>query len=202
MNISAGAVCGTAGQRSGCAGRLSTSLKRRGYSGMVITGVAARVPSRIDRLVYLDAFVPEQGQAAIDFFPESVCRLFQDRVASDGFRIVADNGVLDMWHLDTSEATFALERLWDFSMNCFTQPLREDPRSIQIERAYLACVGPKNSAQPVFATFADRAKRERWRYQELSTGHECQISMPEATATFIANACDMEPKRDRQMAAA
>jgi pimeloyl-ACP methyl ester carboxylesterase len=34
------------------------------YGGMVITGVADRVPDRIRRLVYLDAFLPFDGECA------------------------------------------------------------------------------------------------------------------------------------------
>ena len=34
------------------------------YGGMVITGVADRVPDRIRRLVYVDAFVPTNGESA------------------------------------------------------------------------------------------------------------------------------------------
>jgi pimeloyl-ACP methyl ester carboxylesterase len=34
------------------------------YGGMVITGVADRVPDRIRRLVYVDAFVPDNGESA------------------------------------------------------------------------------------------------------------------------------------------
>src|SRR5262247_4171648 len=40
------------------------------YGGMVITGVADRVPDRIKRLVYLDAMVPDSG--------ESVSTMFKD----------------------------------------------------------------------------------------------------------------------------
>jgi pimeloyl-ACP methyl ester carboxylesterase len=36
------------------------------YSGMVIAGVADRAPERVTRLVYLDAFVPEDGQSLRD----------------------------------------------------------------------------------------------------------------------------------------
>jgi len=34
------------------------------YGGMVVTGVADRVPERIKHLIYLDAFVPEDGENA------------------------------------------------------------------------------------------------------------------------------------------
>src|SRR5581483_10887922 len=36
------------------------------YGGMVITGVSNEVPDRLAHLVYLDAFVPQDGQALID----------------------------------------------------------------------------------------------------------------------------------------
>ena len=40
------------------------------YGGMVATGVADRAPERIAQIIYLDAFVPENGQALIDFLPQ------------------------------------------------------------------------------------------------------------------------------------
>jgi pimeloyl-ACP methyl ester carboxylesterase len=36
------------------------------YGGMVITGVADRFAARIRTLTYLDAFLPENGQSALD----------------------------------------------------------------------------------------------------------------------------------------
>jgi pimeloyl-ACP methyl ester carboxylesterase len=36
------------------------------YGGMIITGVAARMPDRIRRLVYLDAALPDPGQSLFD----------------------------------------------------------------------------------------------------------------------------------------
>jgi pimeloyl-ACP methyl ester carboxylesterase len=40
-------------------------LMGHSYGGMVITGVADRVPDRIRRLVYVDAFVPNDGESAM-----------------------------------------------------------------------------------------------------------------------------------------
>src|SRR5215472_16385256 len=39
------------------------------YGGMVITGVADRVPEKVASLVYLDAFVPENGQSLFSLLP-------------------------------------------------------------------------------------------------------------------------------------
>ena len=42
------------------------SLVGYSYGGMVVTGVAERVPERIKQLIYLDAFVPVDGQSLAD----------------------------------------------------------------------------------------------------------------------------------------
>ncbi len=39
------------------------------YGGMVVTGVADALPDRIRSLVYLDAFVPKNGEALVNFLP-------------------------------------------------------------------------------------------------------------------------------------
>jgi pimeloyl-ACP methyl ester carboxylesterase len=41
------------------------------YAGMVITGVAAKVPERLKLWVYLEAYVPSSGQTESDLWPES-----------------------------------------------------------------------------------------------------------------------------------
>jgi pimeloyl-ACP methyl ester carboxylesterase len=40
------------------------------YGGMVITGVASRMPKRIRRLVYVDAALPDPGQSLFDLFAD------------------------------------------------------------------------------------------------------------------------------------
>jgi len=53
------------------------------YGGMVITGVADRLPGRIARLVYLDAYLPENGESLVSLRrPETAERI--DRMIKDG----------------------------------------------------------------------------------------------------------------------
>ncbi len=40
------------------------------YGGMVATAVADRVPERLAQLVYIDAFVPRDGQSLFDLQPD------------------------------------------------------------------------------------------------------------------------------------
>ena len=53
-------------------------------SGAVITGVADRAPERIAQVVYLDAFVPEDGQAVFDLVAPDRRQAMEGLVRSEG----------------------------------------------------------------------------------------------------------------------
>ena len=56
------------------------------YGGIVATGVADQARDRVAKLIYLDAFVPEDGQALIDFLPASEReRLLGSAKSGDGW---------------------------------------------------------------------------------------------------------------------
>ncbi len=58
------------------------------YGGMVATGVADRVPDRVSQLIYLDAFVPRDGQSLLDLQGPDAARGMRERVkAGDGWRV-------------------------------------------------------------------------------------------------------------------
>src|SRR6516164_3881168 len=54
------------------------------YGGMVITGVADSVPERIRRLVYWNAFVPNNGESVTDMLPPHFVELFDQIAAARG----------------------------------------------------------------------------------------------------------------------
>ena len=84
-------------------------------AGTVITGVADRVPERLAHLVYLNAFVPEDGQATIDLLPPNVRQVLEARVRAEGYGWLLpslqpgpwDDFVHDVWRV-TDEA----DRRW------------------------------------------------------------------------------------------
>ncbi|MFZ0827991.1 MAG: alpha/beta hydrolase [Verrucomicrobiia bacterium] len=53
------------------------------YGGMVITGVADRVPDRIKHVIYIDAFLPNDGECANAIRPRTAAKLS----LNDGFLI-------------------------------------------------------------------------------------------------------------------
>jgi len=63
-------------------------------AGMVITGVADQVPERIAKLIYLDAFLPENGESIIDLLLPAGRKIFDQMVHAQGndwlFPVVRD----------------------------------------------------------------------------------------------------------------
>ena len=55
------------------------------YGGMVITGVADRIPERLSRLIYLDAFLPEDGESVMTIRKTGAMDI--EKMSKDGFII-------------------------------------------------------------------------------------------------------------------
>ncbi|MFF8866261.1 alpha/beta fold hydrolase [Streptomyces sp. NPDC015139] len=63
------------------------------YGGMVITGAADRAPSGVvRRLVYCDAYVPEDGQSCWDLTTDAYRSRFLDGAAADGYAVQPPSG--------------------------------------------------------------------------------------------------------------
>ena len=54
------------------------------YGGMVATGVADRARERVSQLIYLDAFVPRDGQSLLDLNEAGASRCARRQAAGDG----------------------------------------------------------------------------------------------------------------------
>ena len=161
------------------------------YAGMIITGVAERARHRLAHLVYVDAFVPNDGQSAMHLLPETIQTMFREqaREEGEGWRLRASEKQLDLWGLKEGPAReFVRSKLCDFSINCFEQPVKLPTNvAATLDRTYIACTGEGYPARAVFQQFAERAQRERWRYHELPAGHDCHVEMPEEFSRLLLN---------------
>src|SRR3984957_1378960 len=136
------------------------------YAGMIISGVAEKNSAQIQRLIFLDAFIPENGQNVLDLLPPEIGAYFRKvaREQGDGWRLPAGEGQLDLWGLKPGEARdFVRSRLCDFSLRCFEEPLSLPAnRKAGIPATYLASVAEEYPARPFFAPFAERARASGW----------------------------------------
>jgi pimeloyl-ACP methyl ester carboxylesterase len=145
------------------------------YGGLVITAVAERLPARVTHLVYLDAFVPRDGQRFADLLPAGALAGLEARARAEG----------EGWRLppDSPDA----DHRTPFLMAALYQTVRlSDPISARVPRTYIACT--ESWALPIYAHLraaADRARAESWGYHELPTGHYPLETMPDAVTAIL-----------------
>ncbi len=152
------------------------------YGGMVATGVADRARDKISQLIYLDAFVPRDGEALFDLIsPEARKGMRESAKAGDGWRVPS----LQI-PPDTSEADRAwlAERRMAQSIKCFDTPLRLTGGEITVPRSYIYC--QRATPADTFRPFANRAKSEPgWRYHEIDASHSPHVTAPEVLARLL-----------------
>jgi pimeloyl-ACP methyl ester carboxylesterase len=153
------------------------------YGGMVATGVADRAPDRISKLVYLDAFVPENGQSLSDLLPASV-RAGREKAASiqgDGWLIAPNPSPPDTSPEDMAWIT--PRRRWQ-PTGCFSQPIALRNTAPAPPRAYIYCtrIAPEDS----FGQFARRFRSAPgWQLFEIDASHSPNITAPEALVRIL-----------------
>jgi pimeloyl-ACP methyl ester carboxylesterase len=145
------------------------------YGGMVITGVADRVPERIAQLVYLDAYLPQNGQSAVDLIgPEMLAAV--EAIA---------NAVGDGWRVP-HDPPDAYNRT-DFTLNAGKQRITlGNPAAASIKRTFICCTErDKTGIMAPIEKAAARAREEGWDYYELATKHWPVWDQPDVVADLL-----------------
>jgi pimeloyl-ACP methyl ester carboxylesterase len=147
------------------------------YGGFVVTGALQHIGDRVAHLVYLDAFVPEDGDSLYSL--------------TGG---VARGGVIELgreWLVppqprdydDPAEAAWAGARRTPHPAGCFTEPVRlvRPLEDYPFTRSYIKATGePRPEPGGPFWAAADRARHSpAWRYREVATGHMILSNRPE-----------------------
>lgn len=153
------------------------------YGGMVATGVADRAPDRISQVIYLDAFVPRNGQAVFDLMvPDDRIGLIEAaRKTSDPMRLAPRAMPPDT---SAADLAWANPRRAPQPIAAFEQPIRLTGAVEQLRRTYIYCT--KSRPGDVFRQFAERAKSENgWKYREIDASHNPHITVPDVLATML-----------------
>jgi pimeloyl-ACP methyl ester carboxylesterase len=145
------------------------------YGGMVVTGALEHVADRVRHLVYLDAFVPADG----------------DSLMGLSGREPPPIGIGDAWLVppiprefdDADEAAFATPRRTPHPVRCFTEPvrLRRPLEEHAFTRTYIRATADAPDA-PGAHEFGAAAARARlspaWTYHAIATNHMIPNNRP------------------------
>jgi pimeloyl-ACP methyl ester carboxylesterase len=140
------------------------------YGGMVIAGVADRIPNRIGKLVYFDAILPEDG--------ESVASLFGDAI--DTMATAGGDGA-EPWQLVPRWVEKGKLPPVDVPqpLLTFTEPIvLANPEATLLPAVFLLTVEASKEVDD-FDVFADRARDRGWEVVEMEGGHNPHWYQPE-----------------------
>jgi pimeloyl-ACP methyl ester carboxylesterase len=154
------------------------------YGGMVVTGVADRVPEMIRHLVYLDAFLPRDGESCFDLGGAGGQEGAQ---VEDGWKVIvvppppedAPEEVKESVRLLSAQPIKTLQEpvslktpLEDRDFNLTYIKATEPPREDDFGKAFWAA--------------SDRTKDDpHWRHYVVDSGHVVQYEVPRELADIL-----------------
>ena len=156
------------------------------YGGLVITGVADRVAERIAALVYIDAFVGEDGKSCFDLDLPDFVASHVDRAQSHGghtsrpFRLICSASTRPTRLGWTAHARLNLSQRWrrgSTSRAPTNQSSTRHMSSRPVGRPRLSSRSARKSATI-----------RRGNSEKLPCGHDTMVDMPEETAVILLSA--------------
>ncbi len=143
------------------------------YGGMVVTGVADRVPGRIKRVVYVDAMLPENGESVAVAMPAR-------RIPMD----VQNGFILPNWVKGSSPPPHDVP----MPAKCFSQPIVLTNQA-KVPATYILTVDSgETPAQDNFYKFYQRAQTRGWPVRVMTGDHNVQRSHPQELARLLEQA--------------
>ncbi|HOK66323.1 MAG TPA: alpha/beta hydrolase [Anaerohalosphaeraceae bacterium] len=159
------------------------------YGGMVITGIADRIPERISRLIYLDAVLPEDGENLLDHpaFAANKAQLLA--AARGGF-------IYPMWVKEDQNPPKDVPH----PLKTLTDPIvLNNPKRLEIPADYILTIDPGTAEQlDTFYPYAQRAAGYEWPVHRMEADHNPQRSKPKELAELLDQILQSRPvKRPR-----
>ena len=155
------------------------------YGGMVIAGVADRIPERIRSLVFLDAFVPGDGECLADFAPISGGALIEGWMSAP-----IDAAVFGV---NPGDRSWVDRQCTLQSVACFRQPVQLTGGIARIRQVSYVYASGWAGGESLFRRFRDKAQAQGWRTSEIDCGHDIMLDRPDELAALLLERAQEPP---------
>lgn len=153
------------------------------YAGLVISQAVDALGKKLERLIYLDAFLPAPGQSGFDLMKKAYGDHWREKAAG-GLSVPPMLSARAMGVLDAKLAKAVDARLTPHPLATFEAKVQFDEAAWKaVPKTYLRCA--KYSG---FGPTAARAKALGLDVVELDTGHDAMLAAPEALVAAIERA--------------
>lgn len=162
-------------------GLQQVTLVGASYGGMVVTGVLARIPEVIKSIIYLDAFVPENGKALVDYLPPEKRAILDAQVKTN--RPIEPYPLEIFGVTEPSIVEFVTPRHVPHPWRTFYEPVVALTERPDIRVGYVHCT--RHGPSP-FGRFYEVMKKDpRVQTALIDTGHFCMMSEPRQTVDAL-----------------
>jgi pimeloyl-ACP methyl ester carboxylesterase len=161
------------------------------YGGMVISGVADKMPGKIRSIVYLDAFVPANGKSAMDLMSPETQGAFREDAKQNGEGYLMTPIPAAAFSVNPKDAAWVDRMCVKHPLACFEQKIARDGESAKIgRRTYILAAGwapsPALGGVSPFVEVAERLKRDKeWHVVSVPCGHDVMVDMPGELAELL-----------------
>jgi pimeloyl-ACP methyl ester carboxylesterase len=159
-------------------------LAGHSYGGMVVTGVADRIADRVAALIYLDAFLPENGQSLFDInIPANTQRFVAN--AGDCGGLAVPSPPASFFNVNAADADRVDRLATPFPLAAMAERLTLTGVHKSVRR-HVYVHGTALPRESPFKPFYERAKADpAWTAHALGCGHHVMLDMPEKTAEIL-----------------
>jgi pimeloyl-ACP methyl ester carboxylesterase len=152
------------------------------YGGMVIAGAAEQIATKIRSLVYLDAFVPENGKSVFDYLPAEQSGEMRTDAAQNGEGYKVTPIPAAVFAVNDKDAAWVDAMCVKHPLATFEQKLALTGRQVP-KRVYIIAAGWEPSP---FQQFSERYKNDRdWQFVSMACGHDVMVDQPRELADAL-----------------
>jgi pimeloyl-ACP methyl ester carboxylesterase len=154
------------------------------YAGCVVTGVADQIPDRIRALVFLDAFVLEDGESLMDIVPSEVAQgiCAQAKATDEGWEVNPIPAHL-LGVRDPHDVAWVDAQCTPQAIATFEERIKLTGSLEHIQD--IAYIFP-TECHPNLLVSHERAKAKGWKIRTIdNSAHEIMIDHPQKLAEFL-----------------
>ena len=165
-----------------CEGLQDVVLCGHSYGGWVISGIVEKIPQQIGSIVYLDAFMPEDGQRGLDTQSQGS----KDAVAKAAAAGEASRpgGSAARYGLTGDDLAWVDSKLTPQPIGVSLQPIHlTGARDRVAKKTFILATGYNNP--PFVASYEALKSDSSWQLFDLPCHHDVMVEMPEELAGIL-----------------
>lgn len=155
------------------------------YGGVAISGAADRIPERIGSIVFLDAFVPENGESLIEKASTNTQGVINAAIERKEIGIKSPPS--SVFGIEEKDRAWVDSKITPQPVATFTEKVTYTGGREKIERkSYIRATGYKSATFD--ANLAKAQANKSWQAHEFACGHDVMVVQPEQLAELLLKA--------------